>query len=537
MNAPATLTDVPTLNRAFIHQGLARFGREHLAAPSGVFERLGGDGALFALLGTPRDDWLAACTALARRAPGLPGPWGGILHDYQLQLHEWFAFALAGEAESSHLVNLALAELQAPGASPRPGLHLLEAMSLGLFAAPLPPLAWANHPLVRHHLAEIEGDLPLPLASLRVPARLWALCSGDSRLWPDFQPITPRPGQALPASLEDRIVLTAELVRRGDLRVIVIRGTRPAGFAVASRLAAALGLAPVESSAEAWSSHPLLATACRYAGWLPVLALELGPGDRFAPGPEAPRQAPMVLIAGQDGTVEATDVLELTIPPLDRDERLAAWRQALGPDAPPPLADHALVDGPSIHVLAGRMRHAAAHRDEAPGLQHLRAARADHGAERLRILAQPVSRQVGPDGLVLPAETARQFEQLLCRCTMRERLWSGLGASLAAPTPGVRALFAGESGAGKTLAASRLATELANAEVSVYTLMKLLGHESMSMSQRYVTAAGADRDASKGWIQGGSPAVVRGNEAAYYPARATYMFCTSSFASMAARMR
>ena len=36
------------------------------------------------------------------------------------------------------------------------------------------------------------------------------------------------------------------------------------------------------------------------------------------------------------------------------------------------------------------------------------------------------------------------------------------------------------------------ATELANAEVSVYTLMKLLGHESMATSQRYV--AGAARE-------------------------------------------
>lgn len=36
------------------------------------------------------------------------------------------------------------------------------------------------------------------------------------------------------------------------------------------------------------------------------------------------------------------------------------------------------------------------------------------------------------------------------------------------------------------------ATELANADVSVYTLMKLLGHESMVTSQRYVDGAGAD---------------------------------------------
>jgi integrase/recombinase XerC len=36
------------------------------------------------------------------------------------------------------------------------------------------------------------------------------------------------------------------------------------------------------------------------------------------------------------------------------------------------------------------------------------------------------------------------------------------------------------------------ATELANADVSVYTLMRLLGHESMATSQRYVAAAGTE---------------------------------------------
>jgi integrase/recombinase XerC len=40
------------------------------------------------------------------------------------------------------------------------------------------------------------------------------------------------------------------------------------------------------------------------------------------------------------------------------------------------------------------------------------------------------------------------------------------------------------------------ATELANAEVSVYTLMNLLGHESMATSQRYVAAAGSETRAA-----------------------------------------
>ena len=36
------------------------------------------------------------------------------------------------------------------------------------------------------------------------------------------------------------------------------------------------------------------------------------------------------------------------------------------------------------------------------------------------------------------------------------------------------------------------ATELAGSDVSVYTLMKLLGHESMTTSQRFVSAAGTE---------------------------------------------
>jgi integrase len=40
------------------------------------------------------------------------------------------------------------------------------------------------------------------------------------------------------------------------------------------------------------------------------------------------------------------------------------------------------------------------------------------------------------------------------------------------------------------------ATELANADVSVYALMKLLGHESMVTSQRYVDSAGTQNRAA-----------------------------------------
>lgn len=40
------------------------------------------------------------------------------------------------------------------------------------------------------------------------------------------------------------------------------------------------------------------------------------------------------------------------------------------------------------------------------------------------------------------------------------------------------------------------ATELANTNISVYSLMKLLGHESLATSQRYISAAGAETKAA-----------------------------------------
>ena len=74
---------------------------------------------------------------------------------------------------------------------------------------------------------------------------------------------------------------------------------------------------------------------------------------------------------------------------------------------------------------------------------------------------------------------------------------SSPGAGLAA-WPSAAPLFVGADGVRITCGAlvhglrHTFATELANADVSVYTLMKLLGHESLVTSQRYVTAAGTE---------------------------------------------
>jgi len=63
--------------------------------------------------------------------------------------------------------------------------------------------------------------------------------------------------------------------------------------------------------------------------------------------------------------------------------------------------------------------------------------------------------------LAVGDETARELELLESRCRHRERLHESVGAALGTQlTPGVRALFTGPSGTGKTLAARLLASTL-----------------------------------------------------------------------------
>jgi hypothetical protein len=479
MNAPASLrpesasaSDGARLSRAFVHAGIAEFARLSLGTPSAVFEALAasqGSDDLATLLGTPPHDWRATCVGLAQAAPELHGPLGRLLADLKLQLHEWFTLALCGENESSYLLNLALAELQSPG-DLRPGLHLVAAASEALFGAPLAPLALPNHRLVRAGVLEVVGDGPMPTRSLAVAPELWALLCGDATAWRDTAPLAD--GDAmLPQGFREQIPTLAAMLRSGATRHVVFRGARAAGLAAAARLAAAAGRPPLHMEAATWARQPALAAACRYAGWLPVLTLELGPGERHIL-PEHPALAvPMLLVSGRDGAIQAPALIEIDLPPLSARERRDAWREALaGENADPDpgfdedrvraFAEHALLDGPSVRTLAGRVRLDARMRGEPPGLGHLRRARAGFGSERLRQLSQPVAREVPPDALVLPDDLLERFDALVARCRQRETLSDGLGSSLAEPVRGVRALFCGESGAGKTLAASRLATIL-----------------------------------------------------------------------------
>jgi len=459
MNEPGARTlepDAAELTAALARQGLARFAALRMPATDPLFAELGRGPELAGLLGSDAPDWLGICRALAARAPTLQGPLGQVLRDFRLQLHEWFILAVAGEVEAHPELALAVAELQAPERQPRPSLHLLTALVSELFGAGLSPLALPSHPLLRAGILNLEGEGPLPLRRLGVPAALWAVLAGDRTPWSGCRLLESGQTALLPVALQDQLPQLAALLRQGRAQVVVFRGTLRSGRVAAAALARLLGLWSVEVAPELWTAA--LATACRYAGWLPVQAPRLGPGEQYSP-PTAALPLPIVLLLGREGAVEGSGVVELDIPPLTLAERRQVWQQALGERSPPDGAEAALLDGPAIQTLAERAQLDARRLNEPLDIRHLARARTYLGAERLRLLAQPVAGRVAAEALVLPPALQAQFDDLVVRCLHREQLWEGLGVTLAATAnTGVRALFVGDSGTGKTLAAAHLAT-------------------------------------------------------------------------------
>jgi hypothetical protein len=156
--------------------------------------------------------------------------------------------------------------------------------------------------------------------------------------------------------------------------------------------------------------------------------------------------------------------LRWTLPVPSAAERKGLWEQALGCDdaLAKELAAHHRHGASRIAELARRAQHHA-------GLAgHARPTRADvvaamrQGDEGgLSGLAELLPDDIPDEALVLAKPLAREMRDLLARCRARERLVDGLGVSARTRyRAGVRALFVGPSGTGKTLAAGWLATQL-----------------------------------------------------------------------------
>ena len=162
------------------------------------------------------------------------------------------------------------------------------------------------------------------------------------------------------------------------------------------------------------------------------------------------------MVCGEDGTVETSGETPLTWKlgvPLP-EERRQLWHSALGNRE---LAEHLAKQhrhgSGRIAHLARLARHLSLIDGRAePSMDDIVAASMASEGAGLAGLAQHLPDPIPDEAVVMTPALREELGRLLRRCRTRDRLVNGLGASaMARYKPGVRALFVGPSGTGKTL--------------------------------------------------------------------------------------
>ncbi len=380
---------------------------------------------------------------------------------------EILSVALAACIEEDPRASHAIAFLQTPGSgAQRPSLGLC-AQS---FASITPPGVHPIHGLISGPAAQVGllvrsgEDLPLSNQSLSIPTPAFLALRGHDPVLPGASiGLSPTLDLILPASTLEQAERHARALEATAFGGLCIRGNADAETrAVASMIAHAMGKRPIFIEGE---RPPVLTPIVMLRNLLPVFCLELGPGERKALPLLPLYSGPIIVCCGMEGQVEYAQgrmlSWPLTVPSVE--ERIVLWK-------------HVLSDDPLCEKLAKTHRHRPARiadlgklsRRHAliEGREELKAEDIEFAlwageSQSLGALAQPLFERIEDDALVFSETVSSELSALLARCNARDGLAENLGPSAKTRyRPGIKALFVGPSGTGKTLGAGWLATRL-----------------------------------------------------------------------------
>ncbi|MFF3995511.1 ATP-binding protein [Streptomyces cyaneofuscatus] len=389
-------------------------------------------------------------------------------------------------------------------------------------------------PLVAGGLLEVtDPERPLLSRTLRVPDRITAHLLGDDEPDGRLRGLVRVP--APDSTRDDRVDgtdddrpevhrIAAALATGSGLVHLLDRGGDPSGLAVEALTAAGRRPLVVDVAALAAAGdrvaelvRTLAAEACLAHG-----GVVLGPLETLAP--ERPEGARLLasLCTAMSGTPLIAYGKKNWDPLWTRDSPVPVavlppgpagaarrWRQALAeaarsvglPDAQAPADDDRLIEATASYRLdSDQLRKAAtvatrlAAQEQRPvHPDDLRTAvRAQNGAG-LERLARRIEPAVGWDDLVLPPATRTQLTELALRARHREQVLGQWGMRPGGGRGrGVIALFAGESGTGKTMSAEVIAREL-GMELYVVDLStvvdKYIGETEKNLERIFVEAS------------------------------------------------
>ncbi|EHK64595.1 ATP-binding protein [Achromobacter arsenitoxydans] len=335
-----------------------------------------------------------------------------------------------------------------------------------------------QRPLRRWRLLDVDDTADLSTARLRIEERVLHFLAGlnelDVRLRPLLRP-TQQLAHAAPAhtAAAQRIADWIAAEDGGPLPVYVLEGDDPgAQEDVAARAARAAGLSCLTMQAEdiptAAAERDALLTLWQRDAVLLGAALHIEAADALPPAARqfAEQAGGLCFLAVREPVSLRAPSRHCAVSRPQEADRLALWRQALGPEAAAhagagleQAASQFGLDSRSLQLTAAAL---------APQLQDSAAdsaallwqACAQASRRRLDGLAQRLAPAARWDDLVLPEPQLSVLRQIAAHLRQRYRVHQDWGFAAAQSRGlGLATLFTGESGTGKTMAAEALARE------------------------------------------------------------------------------
>ncbi|HEV2801608.1 MAG TPA: ATP-binding protein [Pyrinomonadaceae bacterium] len=372
-------------------------------------------------------------------------------------------------------------------------------------------------------LLEFTGmDAPRTEWTLHAAPLLWDVLRGETRErlapWARYhapQTLAALDALILPASLRAQLEVIPALLASGEARALVVRGPHHNGRrTLAGAVARALGrgvleLTAFDKTSETTAHAPdersrLAGTLATLLSALPVFVFDIAPGDTVELPPMGAYDGALALVLGKQGGVRgeaAERALTVLVETPDRDARRLHWLRALGTHA---TSDIELISE-RFRLTGGNIRRAAtlaiayaALAGGRPGVTIADVQQASRALNRqmLDTLAVRINTTGDWSHLAASTETFAELRNLESRCRHREQLPAHVGDALACGmNTGVRALFSGASGTGKTLAARLLAASL---QMDLYRLdlstvvNKYIGETEKNLNQIFALAEELD---------------------------------------------
>ena len=359
----------------------------------------------------------------------------------------------------------------------------------------------------------VNTEAPRSQWALQTPAPIWDAMRGERHSAP-----APWARYLAPSELSGReqlvisdemwrmLVTIPPLLASGRAQALVMRGPRHNGRrTLIGALARELDCGVLEISGlnkfadERWQLAGSLATLLR--AW-PVIVLELDAGETAEVPPFKGYVGPICLVLGKQGgitgpAVERALTVSLGMPDLDARRKL--WQRGLEStsDDLDAISERFRLTSGNIQRAAGLAQSYAAleGRNEVTLVDAQQASSALN-RQVLDTLAARVNTTGNWSQLAASAEILQELRDLESRCRNRERLRALLNDNLSAQlNVGVRALFSGPSGTGKTLAARLLAASL---KMDLYRLdlssvvNKYIGETEKNLNQVFSRAEELD---------------------------------------------